>query len=147
MHPDPLASLEHNPGPCVLREGEAPSQPLQFPSLHSTSLHFAVPAWGLGWGGASPSRDTPPPGPSEMLSGLTPSTNSPRATGSDIQVLDLERVLLDELTAGLDIVAPEGGKQVVGGGRIPQPGPEPGAPRRGPGGLPQGLGVPLPPTL
>ena len=43
------------------------------------------------------------------------------AYGSDVEVLDLECVFLDELAARFNIVAHEGGEQVVGGSGILEP--------------------------
>ncbi len=37
---------------------------------------------------------------------------------SDVEVFDLQRVLLDEIAPGFDIVSHQGGEQVVGGGNI-----------------------------
>src|SRR5690242_11900501 len=83
-----------------------------------------VPATRRAGPAAAPGRRRADPGPRPPTLLALPPVGpwlGPGRAGSDVQILDLESVLLDELAPGLDIVAHEGGKQVVGGGGVLQP--------------------------
>src|SRR5882762_10082093 len=70
-----------------------------------------------------------------------PSAYPPRATASNIEVLDLKGMFFDELPARFDIVAHEGGKQIVGGGGVIEPYLHESAASRVHRGLPELFGV------
>ncbi len=97
-----------------------PFEKYDWPRARTASLKFRATFWAIPiiYSQFGRTLESDVGGP--LLSTLTSAYLS-QITASNIEVLDLKGMFLDELPAWFDIVAHEGGEQVVGGGGVIEP--------------------------